>query len=474
MAAKRPAARSSRASRTAGKITRNRPKKEEALQAPDWTPAAAILFNITVKERSDARGENKKVYVRKLLTHAGERRDFTAHAAARAGTKSREIENLMSVLAYHRERVVERPSHARRVAARLSGQAVSVGGTTATVAPAPEHVHAAPAAASEVAWAEARATHPRPRPRLAPRPTAIWHEIVPDPAAWPPHAVIVPERAASRLRAHRAKAGPDTPLPDHLKSSLVHTGRLPTAVASAGDHFLMARTGEWASLAQMLGAFGVSPSSPASATMLSSRLMTERQWTECVGRAVAPDAAVAVMRRIEPSFAGRMPRAPVYASACAGVDFFAVAMDTLYDDWTYSAAWEIMPKLRKFLVKAYAPRGLTAEHVYRDAGCVETARAAPGSDIYIVTPPCGDISKRNHHRTVESVSGATSVYDAMLEFVHVHRPLVVVIENVDMPEFAHAALAALAALDGYDIQMFRPVCPHMARGRVYATAVRRV
>ena len=57
--------------------------------------------------------------------------------------------------------------------------------------------------------------------------------------------------------------------------------------------------------------------------------------------------------------------------------------------------------------------------------------------------------------------------------MHVHRPLVVVIEHVDMPEFEHAALAALAALDGYDIQIIRPVCPRMARDRVYATAVRR-
>ena len=201
MPSDRPAARSSRASRGVGKAKRKRPMKETALQAPDWTPGAAILFNLTVKDRSDERGETKKVYVRKLLTHDGERRTFTQCAAARAGTKSSEIENLMSVLSFHRERVLTKPSHVRLAATSLAKHAVRVGGTTATAAPAAVRVQAEVPASPAGAWSEAHAPHPRPRPRLAPRPAKLWREVVPDPSALPAHAVIVPERAASRIRS---------------------------------------------------------------------------------------------------------------------------------------------------------------------------------------------------------------------------------------------------------------------------------
>jgi hypothetical protein len=473
MPSPRPAARASRASRGAGKAKRRKPTKETYLQAPDWTPAAAVLFNLTLRARASARNENKNVYTRKLLTHDGERRVFTKLAAERAGPASSEIETLMSVLNFHVIKVLSKPSHARSSARQLCKQAVSVGGTAATAAPAAVRVQAEPPASPPGAWTEAHTPHPRPRQQLAPRPANLWREVVPDPSALPAHAVIVPERAASRIRSLRAKAGPSAPIPPTLRASLVHTSRLPTAVASAGDHFLMARTGTWASLAQVLGAFGVRHDSPAASTMLTSALMTERQWTECVGRAVMPCAAAAVVRSLEPALAGRMPASPAYASACAGVDLFAAAMDDLFDSWKYVAAWETDSRLREFLAQAYAPRGLVSDCVYTDATCRETARAAPRADIYVLTPSCRELSQRNHHRSVEAVRAATAQFDDMLEYVHAHRPLVVIVENVHVPEFELAVLAALSSLEGYDLQHYLPECSRMARDRVYATAVRR-
>jgi hypothetical protein len=39
---------------------------------------------------------------------------------------------------------------------------------------------------------------------------------------------------------------------------LLHTDRLPTAVSSVGNRFVMAASGEWASLAQLLASFAIS------------------------------------------------------------------------------------------------------------------------------------------------------------------------------------------------------------------------
>ena len=84
------------------------------------------------------------------------------------------------------------------------------------------------------------------------------------------------------MKTYLAKGG-SMPPPAAFVKSLLHTERLPTAVSSAGDYFVLAASGEWASLAQLLASFAISVSEPPGSLIIRSDEFTERQWCERIG-----------------------------------------------------------------------------------------------------------------------------------------------------------------------------------------------
>ena len=63
--------------------------------------------------------------------------------------------------------------------------------------------------------------------------------------------------------------------------------------------------------------------------------------------------------------------------------------------------------------------------------------------------PSEPFSPRNHHRSEEGMLGALADIARMLGYVRVHRPAVVVVEDVDVVDVRASISAMLASIPGY-------------------------
>ena len=189
-------------------------------------------------------------------------------------------------------------------------------------------------------------------------------------------------------------------------------------------------------------------------------------------RRVFPPQMTATLRRAASLLGERVPHAPRYACACAGFDAAFPAVRTMFPGTRYVAAWERDAKLRAFLARAYGPDGLETSRVFAEATDPESNAVADGADFFLITPPCEVWSKLNPSRTLRARARAAAELGEMLGYAHLHRPLVVIIENVDVPEFVLAVEGALRSLAGYRVVLYRPRSADVARERVYALAVR--
>ena len=468
----RAALKSTRASRVAKSKRQRAVAEGDRLQAPDWTPAAAVLFRRIVEARrgKGRRPKNAKVFVRGLLQTFNERSAFGDAALEVAGVGSPELLTMTKILEYHAIVVAKAPSKAAQQALAIVKSAVRVAGS-APLAAAPEVITAPSAGIATGEWAAARVPHPRPRPALSERPRKLISALALERFPIPRHAVVAPERAARRVKTYIAKGGSMPPSAAFVKS-LLHAEKLPTAVSSAGDHFVMAASGEWASLAQLLASFAIPTDEPPGSLILRSEEFTERQWSEKVGAAVFPPQMTAALRRATSMIGARVPEAPRYACACAGFDAAFPAFRAMFPGARYVAAWERDKKLRAFLARAYGPDGLEPSRVFAEATDPVSHAAADGADFFLITPPCEVWSKLNPSRTLRARTRAAAELGEMLGYAHAHRPIAVIVENVDVPEFVLAVEGALRSLVGYRVVLCRPRSAEVARERVYALAVR--
>ena len=326
------------------------------------------------------------------------------------------------------------------------------------MADAPDEPPAPPRIAHDGWLDEAAPPMPRPLPppdsRLRKR-MRLWNAEGPHRAgAIPPHAVVVFERAEGRVRRWRNDTGAheDAPPPVALLRALFHTDHVPTALTGDNDHFWLPALDRWASVTETLRLFGAPPDHPITRAMVAPSVPAASAIT-MLGRSVSvPSAERALLLAL---FAMPRDRPTRYASACSGVDMVAVALDSLCAiSWEYVFASETRGDVADVLHAAHAPRGLTREAIYADALSPEATTLAPPCDIWVATPPCESYSRRNQSRSVDGQVAAASDFDLMLMYPRTHRPLAILVENVDEPESRSSIAAAVLSIEGYDWETF--------------------
>lgn len=200
---------------------------------------------------------------------------------------------------------------------------------------------------------------------------------------------------------------------------------------------------------ETLSLFGVPDGSPLRSLLWKGGL-TATQIISCLGRALHPRDAERALRTLllRAAAPGDVIR---YASACSGIDLFAVAMDAVFgmDGWRYVAASECRPRVRKALLAVWACRGLSAQTIAGDACSSAAVAGLPPADLWFCSPPCEAFSRRNHERSDHRSLTAADAFDSMLEYPRRHRPALVVVENVDEPDAVSIIDAGLRSLEGY-------------------------
>ena len=235
--------------------------------------------------------------------------------------------------------------------------------------------------------------------------------------------------------------------------AIVHKGNsAPTALAAPGDQYWLPVARRWATPNEIMNLYAIPADSPMRALLLPGG-PTALSIAKCLGRAVAPHCAEIALRRA-------LQRAPLptpirYASACSGIDTFAVAMDHVLGAhaWDYVSASESRPGVAAALARAWAPRGLHAGRILPDAADDWAILDALAADLWVFTPPCETFSRRNHARNGGNADAlcAAAARDilAMLAYARIHRPAAIVVENVDEPDSESVISAALRSLPGY-------------------------
>ena len=276
----------------------------------------------------------------------------------------------------------------------------------------------------------------------------------------PVHAVICFERAEGRVRKWRKDTGEHETAepPLNLLKALVHTDKVPTALASEGDHYFLPALGRWAAPSEVMRLFQVPRTAPLF-DALAGTLVKPARAVSILGRAVHVGSAERAVR-LALSHLPFSPRTgssrPVrYASVCSGVDMLAVAVQRVIPwAWDYVFACERDATVSSVLLAAHGQYGISGPPVIFPDACAEDATAAPAVDLWVITPPCESYSRRNHNRSHAAHADALSDLDVMLEYARNQRPLTVVVENVEEPAGVAGISAALLSIRGYAWEEF--------------------
>ena len=277
----------------------------------------------------------------------------------------------------------------------------------------------------------------------------------------PEHAVVCFERAEGRANSERKRrsASKEAPPSMQLLRAMVHVDSIPTAVGSASDHYWLPALGRWMTITEMMRLFGVPETSSLWRTLTTQvDGLTAIQIGSALGRAVHVDCVEQALLIIEEW--GGLPKRLRYASACSGLDLFAVAVEARWQtNWEYVQAAECKVGVALALLETYWDLGLQGsydapdDNILMDA-CVEE-RAAPQCDLWTWSPPCEKFSRRNHERTAEDRLEASKVMQQMLWYPKMVRPSYIIVENVDEKEAMAAVTGALACLELYEWKTFR-------------------
>ena len=280
----------------------------------------------------------------------------------------------------------------------------------------------------------------------------------------PVHAVVCPERAAKRVAAEGRPV-----LPKDRALMCVHSGKLPTAVANPADHFFLPKLGRYVRPIELCSAFEV-PAGMGRGVLSSGKWLSARQACKCLGGAIHPGVATAVARRLlqlSPAMRDLLSSEAGlrYASACSGVDMFAQGFGIAAGDgrWRYVMASERVAAVADALARIYTRRGLGRADIRRDACGQEACEDGAPADLWVVSADCSPYSSNNRFRSQERTNAALTEFDRILDYARRHRPLAIVVENVDMPDAVCGITACLASLGAYSL--FRQsLCPSLMAG----------
>lgn len=294
-------------------------------------------------------------------------------------------------------------------------------------------------------WLAARPKEERQRELLVGGRT--WTGLKAWPRAWQEGwGVVCYERAAGRLLA---EGGPS----EGTVRALIRFDVLPTAVASAGDHYVLvgpAGAARYMSVDEVARAFGIASTSPLMTTLREPSVMTDAQAVSCLGRSVHVGVARLLvgdlLRR------GAIHRGLTYGSAYSGVDGFAAALEgELGEDWHYRFASDVLPHVRGALVHAWSGHGLRAGRCHVDAA----GSAAIGEervDLWALTPSCEPFSRRNRARSRDAQNACLREVWASLGYARAAAPDVILVENVDEPAVTAPMTGLLQRLAGYTVK----------------------
>ena len=310
---------------------------------------------------------------------------------------------------------------------------------------------------SQGAWLD---TVPFRRPRLIPLAHGRLCSLI---ASWgaealvglPDYTVVCGERAAGRVRTWRKKGGKTIAAsratkkpPAVLVAALLHSKAVPTALTGSGDHFYLPLLRRWVSPTELLRLFGV----PENASlMIAVRdgpfYLSAGAIVTALGRSIQVGCALRALR-LALSRVALPDGKPRYASACSGLDLFAVAMEIIFgSDWEYVHAAECRKPVATALAQTYAHQGLKKANTLPDA-CVITHSIGP-SEIWTLCPPCEPFSKRNHDKSEEGLLEAGRKLQAMLWYPRLWRPNIILVENVEEKDAIAVVTAALLSIPGY-------------------------
>ena len=270
-------------------------------------------------------------------------------------------------------------------------------------------------------------------------------------ARWQPErfgltGIVAPARARAAVRKWRegTGSGPTALPPRHVLRVCFWRTHAPTALASSGDCWVWWPGGRRVSPAEMCLFFGMEPACGLARALCDSRTVAPTTAVGLLGRAVASGVAASITRRLLDEGALRPPLS--YASGCSGIDgFFAGVAQATGGRVTYLHAAEKRADARRVLSVAH---GLADENIYMDA-CGAAASTARRVDLYVATPDCSLLSRRNHERCDAAVAdGATRAW-ATLGFLANRRADVAVLENVAGADVVEALSALARALSGY-------------------------
>ena len=113
---------------------------------------------------------------------------------------------------------------------------------------------------------------------------------------------------------------------------LVHTSCLPTAVASASDHYILVQPSQaprFMTVEEVGRCMGLEEGCPLMATLSDESVLTPNQAVTCLGRGVHAGVAKQVTRWLLAQ--GRIPARPTYGTAFSGVDLFAAGLNSSFD-----------------------------------------------------------------------------------------------------------------------------------------------
>ena len=401
-------------------------------------------------------GMNLHECIARVLRDVSARASFLAGTAVRTAAQA-PVRLLTAYLHDKADKVLDQPARLTAIATEVRERIRAHAGPPGRIHDAPAEPLAAITPLAPGAWLDARQESvPRPRPPAEGR-------LLSGIATWdigrlgflPPWAVICYERANGRVRAWRtsANASSTAPPPLGLLRALVHTDTIPTALASDGDHYWLPALGRWASVSEVMRLFGVPADAPIADVM---RTINPIRAVSAFGRSVHVAAMQRAMRIVLPALRTRCNTCePLrYASACSGIDLAAVALDGLSIPWRYEFASELDSVTADILAQSHATHGLSRAAVHEDATSLAATVHAPPVDLWVATPPCESFSRRNHTTTEETQLDSASEFDLMLNYVRLHRPAAVIIENVDEPASRSAVSAALLSVPGYTWQSF--------------------
>ena len=258
--------------------------------------------------------------------------------------------------------------------------------------------------------------------------------------------VVCYERAHNRIENERG-GHPDAA----FMKGVVRTTELPTAVANAGDHYVLLRPkGEprFLTVEEVARAFGVPGESPLMRTLRSKTVLTCNQAVSCLGRSVHVLVAYQIVKMLAQR--GLLLPGLTYGTAYTGLDLFAAAVEMYFgNEWRYSHASESAAHVRKALLNAWGCRGLTEATCHRDARG-DAATHAPTVDLFVHTSVCEPHSKRNHGRTCTAQATALTDVERSLTYVREQKPRVAVLENVNEPSAVGAMSGLLSRIQGYE------------------------